>query len=356
MKRFNWCLSLWLPLLLIIVFSGVLACGPPPPPDPPMNIRTDVDQNIDGKIIITWELKLELGTRIDKFLIHRDRDRSGKFDDKIKEIKQSGFEEEDKNAKIFKYKLLDINVIVGNQYEIPFFYRITSVDIDGQVGNPSEIIEARTKNFDRPTIVDGVQVNGTNFDSGPQIIVSWQANKEYDIDGYYVFRGERDEPISTTNPTDAVSKQLIEHIPNKRLSWVDTTIQAGKQYWYSVVAVDKGNLIGDSRPGVRYSGLALAQVELLTPDDGSGVTRPTFSWKPVNSAVGYVLILQTSQRGGVIWRTDLLKTTEITYAGSQILTTGLTYYWYVFAYAQNPKDPKTEDGNSSSEVWKFTVK
>ncbi len=332
-----------------LFFSGILllggtfisACGPPPPPDPPPNVRTDVDRNIDGEIVILWDKHPE--ERVVKYKVYRATAPDGKFDDVVYEGSDTEF--------------VDRNVIVNKKYEEPYYYRVTAIDKDGQEGKPSPVVKASTVNYKEPFPPGGLEVRGSNLGDQPVIEVSWDANSEADIDGYYVFRSEKNAPIPIGKKEDAVSPFIPHEKGTSRFSWEDTSVKEGRRYYYTVVAVDKGGLMSNNPPSSRKDDIVLAKVDLVAPQNNNYISKPiTFKWKGVDNAVGYVLIIQTQQFGGTVkWRSPFITKTSTTYDGSN-LTGNKNYYWFVFAYSKRPKDSKKEDGNSRSELWKFKLK
>lgn len=353
----------WIPVTSLAVFGGSVACGPGGPPEPPSDMTTDTNLNVDGQVVITWTLKEELKDRVSKFRIYRDDKSDGDYKSMIKEINQSEGTL-DKDKKIYAYKFTDTNVIVGSQYEVPYYYRITAVGQDAKEGVPSKTLTAKTANFNPPEVVQGVTVSGGNiYDDieqrpDPKVVITWKSNVEHDVEGYYVFRSSTDAPISTSDVAQAHSK-IISHKPGQaEFSWADQlkTEEIGKPYWYSVVAVDKGNQVGRNQPKNRYLGLALKTAELQNPQKGSSTAKPVFKWSAVDSALAYVVVVQKSTRGDEVWRSPVLdkNKTEVTMPDSPSLTTGLKYYWYVTAYAETPSSNE-KNGNSTSPLWNFTA-
>lgn len=353
----------WIPLMFAAVLGGSMACGPAGPPEPPTDVTTDVNINVDGIIELKWTLSQDLKDRVSKFIVYRDERTDGEFKSKVAEINQSeGTLDEAK--KIYSYKFTDSNTIKGGKYEIPYYYRITATGADGQEGNPSTTIQAKTANFNPPALIANIKVTGGNIyddieqQPDPKIIITWDAGKDFDLEGYYVFRSSSDSPISTADVSKAHSKLIAAKPGQTQVSWADQlkTEEIGKPYWYTVVGVDKGNLVGLNQPANRYLGIALQSATLQNPQKGSSTGKPVFKWDAVDSALAYVVVLQKSTRGDEEWRSPVLdkNTTEVTLPDSVNLTSGLKYYWYVTAYAETPTNNET-NGNSTSPLWNFTA-
>lgn len=347
--------SLFSVCMIGLVTVAVSACGPPPPPDPPTNITTNANWNIDGKIEFTFELKEEFKDRVQTIKVYRDVKQDGDFSDVLKEFKLTDGELDEEN-RVYKFKLVDTNVLPGSQYDVPYFYKFSSVSPEGKEGPKSEVQKAESTNANPPEEVKDIKVESNNVEDGPQIVITWTANTEFDIKGYYIFRAEDDKPIKVSNPDEAVSK-LVPHKEGATLSWVDTNVTEGKPYWYIVVGVDKGDEIGKRSLTARYPATVLGKAQQVSPEDGATVAKPTFSWEPVESARGYMVVLQRSTTGNVVWRSDFIEgKTEVTYPSSaDPLTSNLRYYWYVYTFLEKPQDLATAVGNSRSDLRSFKV-
>jgi hypothetical protein len=364
----KWIRKATLCLSFLMLSAFVAACGPPPLPNAPTRVDPPdgslyADINVDGKVEIYFELPEKDAAYVSKVRVYRDTSKDGKFTDKIAEF-PVGEASLNKEKRIHEFHFTDTNVMPGDQYSIPFYYRFVSVGKaevyqTEKEGEPSNVYDAKTVNADPPSYVDAekVKLESANIEDGPQIILSWPANKENDIKGYYVFRSDKDEPIPYTNVEEAASP-LIKHSAGKTLSWVDTNVQEGKPYWYVVVAIDKGDENSGRKPSTRFRGSVLAKAKLVSPEDGTSAASPTFKWESVDGARGYVVVLQRSRTGQVVWRSDFISgSTEVTYPSSaDPLTPNLKYYWYVYTFLEKPASTKDAVGNSQSELWSFTAK
>lgn len=337
---------------LVMLVGAMAACGPPPPPEPPTEIKVaDTD---DGKIVFTFQIEEQRKDRVAKIYVYRDRSEGGDFKDEVGTFSLSEGTL-DQQARVYNFTFRDTNVLPNDEYQIPFFYKFVAESPQGEKGPASTVFKAASENVDEPAAVADQEVQGENNSSGPQITISWTPNKEFDVKGYYIFRKDKNEAIIPTRPEDAIS-QLIPHDGNaKRQSWVDKTIQEGKQYWYVVAAFDKGKVPGDFKPGIRFPGLVLAKASLVAPSDGASSAKPTFKWEAVGSASGYAVVLLDDAVGGaIVWRSDYTTTTEISYPDdAPFLAAGKTYYWFVYAFSEKPTASDAK-GNSRSEVFSFT--
>lgn len=333
-----WSLSAFVGMSLLLT-----ACGPAEEkkvedttPVTPAGFATVVDKNVDGEIHLLWKRGKDKNTT--GFRIYRDSNADGKFSRKVYEGTEVSF--------------VDKDVIVDRLYETTYYYKLVAFNKDNKESKPSEVISAKSKNFSPPAVPKGLKARGNNLET-PQIKVSWKSNNETDLEGYYVFRSESDEPIQAFNVANSVSG-LVKATDRETMSWSDKEIKVGKRYYYTVVAADKGELLNQNPPSLRVNALALKSVTVLSPKDGEKSSDLKFSWEKVESAVGYVVVVQSRQFGGkVLWRSKFLSETSVTIKDTKAFEVGSKYYWFVFAYSVNPEDSSSEDGNSVSEVNSF---
>ncbi|MFC1692394.1 hypothetical protein ACFL1R_02690, partial [Candidatus Latescibacterota bacterium] len=112
---------------------------------------------------------------------------------------------------------------------------------------------------------------------------------------------------------------------------------------------DRGNWESASSDVV--SDYVLPTVALISPVEFAYVeTSPTFSWKSVEGAKKYIIVITTSRIGGEIWNIELDSTiTEKIYSGKTKLISGNTYYWKVGAISR-------KEINSISPIGSFVVR
>ena len=341
----------WIALtMLALVF---VACGPPPRPETPGGLATDQNQNVNGIIVMTWN------TVEDKEVIGYRLYRSTSPDSGFENVYDTGPVEEGKTVET---KYIDKNVIVGENYETKYYYKVTSYkkgygDGEFKERNESEMsaaVQANSINTSPPNSTTGVTVKASNIDT-PQIEIKWKAGIEPDLKGYYVWRSDVNQPISVADEKNRVS-QLVETKAGEAPRWVDKDVSPGKEYCYNIQAVDRGGLKSQLVPSIRKCDLLLERIELETPTNKSTTTAtPKFQWKELTNAAGYIVALKASRDfGGEIWRSSYVTGTSTTYNG-KALDTGSTYYWYVYSFTSKPSNPAEDLGNSVSEIRSFTV-
>ena len=350
---------LQLSVLLFMSLAFSVACGPPPHPDTPKGLATNADKNIDGVIILTWAAVQD--SKVVGYKIYRETSNDGKFEVPIGDVP----EKHDESVPTFT----DKNVIVGTNYETKYYYKIRAYkeDFEKTKENPdglnfselSESIQANGQNFSKPAapLKNSFIIKASNIDSA-RVKLTWVVGSEIDLAGYYVYRREEDKPIPVDIDKYRISKKLITFKSGeKTTSWLDRDVTPGKRYWYTVAAVDKGELISQNPPSLRKDDILLERPNQDTPNDNETVSdTPTFKWQEVSGASGYIVALKKSRDfGGEIWRSAYIKTTSVTYDGAK-LDSGETYYWYVYAYSNAPTNAQKEEGNSASAVRSFVIK
>lgn len=334
-------------LFLLPSVAAWVACGPPPPPPPATNVRTNVDENIDGIVVVRWDRSAEDNGK--DGLFHYRVERSGNKDSDFKAITDCP------TANVTECK--DSNVIVGDNYEISYYYRVIAIHTKrAKDQNPESAattpLQAKSINFNPPAPPTNLKAKANNIDSA-QVVISWTGGKEVDLKGYYVYRSLKDEPIPVIDPSLRISKLIEANKGESTVQWVDKEVTPGTRYCYTVAAADKGGLVSQTPPSLRKCDMLIESVQLEFPqEEGTTTTKPTFKWKPVPNAQGYVIVVQSQKFGGTLWRSSLVKEASLDYGGPA-LTASKKYYWYVYAYSSTP-DNNNEDGNSVSPVWAFT--
>ncbi|MCB9639115.1 MAG: hypothetical protein H6727_09505 [Myxococcales bacterium] len=329
----------------VIASLMMAACGPPPPPTAPTGLKTNIDQNIEGRIVLSWEPHTD--ETVTLYRLYRDTKEDGPFTEKV-------FEGSD-------LQYTDTNVLLGGKYEVPFYYKLTAVrKVPGQTEQESEksnAINATTKNITAPKPPTGLTIRAENLaGETPRITIVWEPNSELDIKGYYVFRKEGSDQAFTgpeRDPNNAISR-LVEQKAQGPIFFQDTAAEVGKFYTYTVVAVDVEDLASQNPTSIRVSDVLLEQIELLSPDSNATVSASalSFEWKAVSGAAAYVVVVRNTT-GNEVWRSAVTKETKVTYGGSALDPTR-KYTWSAFAFSKTPSDNKA-DANSSSENRDFRV-
>ncbi|MFC1650394.1 fibronectin type III domain-containing protein [Candidatus Latescibacterota bacterium] len=219
---------------------------------------------------------------------------------------------------------------------ILYTFGISSVD---NSGNESELKKIDGKPFrkDSPESPTNLLVVAENIES-PQIILSWSANTEPDLDFYRIYRSHNADDV-------AYSYSYLNSVTTT--SFIDEDVEVGVDYYYRITVVEKG---WESESSSVENDRVLPPVVIVSPDKFKYVTStPEFLWQKSEGALNYKIVVKTSRIGGEIWSAIISKSqTNIVYSGETELIKGNTYYWEVGAIS------KTEI-NSMSKVGSFVV-
>ena len=230
-------------------------------------------------------------------------------------------------------------IIMGLDYDILYFFGVSSVDKNGNESAISVQINGKPLNTTSPLPPSNIQIVAENIDY-PKIAVFWSPNTEPDLDHYNIYRS-----LDSSDLDDSLSYVTSAALEN----FTDINVDIGVKYYYRITAVDKGGW--ESTPSSIVSDFILPPVELISPVNYQYVNKtPTFTWKRIDSAVSYNIILSTSRIGGEIWNIliDGSKS-QITYNGKTKLISGNTYYWIIGAITRT-------EINSISAVGTFVVR
>jgi fibronectin type 3 domain-containing protein len=226
--------------------------------------------------------------------------------------------------------------VLGLEYNITYYFEVTAYNILNE-SEPSNIVNAKPTNMLYPSIPSGFSVYANYTQNTKSMNLSWYPNPEGDISKYYVYK------------SDGITMSLIAETQNN--NYTDTSgLEIGKRYYYRITAVDKGGL--ESAPSFVENDVILEKSVLLTPKDKETISKyPTFKWKTVKNAYGYIISLSTAVNGNEIWTKTIEENEleEYSYTlNENILTYGKTYYWKIFTIGKSTAYP-----NSCSDIKSF---
>ena len=229
--------------------------------------------------------------------------------------------------------------IAGLDYEILYFFAVSSVDKAGNESALSDQERGKPLNTTSPAPPGDVDIVGENIDY-PKISVYWAENTEPDVAHYNLYRA-----LTTSALADSAS--FVTTLTQE--NYIDIEVEIGTTYYYSVTAVDKGGW--ESAPSLIVSDYVLPKVALISPVDFEyTTTAPTFNWQDITGVKKYNIVVTSSRIGGEIWNVEIdQSTTQIVYSGKTKLISGNTYYWKVGAISR-------VEVNSISDVASFVVK
>ncbi len=159
------------------------------------------------------------------------------------------------------------------------------------------------------------EVSLSNVSKGVQ--VSW--NKVKNAGGYYIYRREK---------TSDSWKKVKEITDNKTFKWTDTSVKAGKRYYYTVVAYK-----GDNKSAyTEKSSIVRMTAPSVTAQNASKGIK--VSWNKVSGAAGYYVY--RSQYNGKEWSkwtklTTIDDSSKLNYTDTSV-SEGKTYRYTVRGY------------------------
>lgn len=125
-----------------------------------------------------------------------------------------------------------------------YFYRVRAVD---EIGNFSAFeestlpVEIPKTNPLMPPVITKISAPGNK-----QIMITWNGTDNKDLLGYVVYRTDDEKKLDMrrmlpqkTNPTDVYSVSVLTS-PLIEYSYIDSTVEPKKTYYYGIVAVSKG--------------------------------------------------------------------------------------------------------------------
>jgi len=122
----------------------------------------------------------------------------------------------------FTFNHIDLND--GETY----YYRIKARDHRGQESNYSSIVSGVPWDSAPPIPPTGLNVVLTTHNS---ITLTWNSNLENDIEGYKIYRSEKENPENWREPISTILKESDE--------FIDTGLEELKTYYYVITAYDE---------------------------------------------------------------------------------------------------------------------
>ena len=160
------------------------------------------------------------------------------------------------------FAVTDSPYLIENLTEgVEYFVGISAVD---NAGNEGVIVERSAT----PYVIPQTPAGLTDFPQMHQVLLSWQANREFDLMGYNIFRSEQPGGLPITLNQNVVQDTF----------YVDQTAQDGIYYYYSVSAVDSSSNESLKSDEVRSQVVSLNDGILIVDEtaDGSGaIFQPT---------------------------------------------------------------------------------
>ncbi|MBX3007476.1 MAG: hypothetical protein KF816_05530 [Melioribacteraceae bacterium] len=229
------------------------------------------------------------------------------------------------------------------EYDVTYYYKISSVNLQKLESELSDYVYATPKNIYPPLRPQFVKVNGKNIDGDLYLEVKWNASVDSDISHYEIFRDTLLTEIIPGRTPNYISKALLLR---------DTTnVSLLRNYYYRIISVDKGGL--KSSATLPVSDLVLNTPQLISPANSIELkSLGKFIFRSSSLPSSYKLFLQLSEHSTIYKEFDIgLKPPD------QDITLDLTgvliepnrnYLWRVAAYYNN-----TSEYNSISQLRRF---
>ncbi|HEY6906234.1 MAG TPA: hypothetical protein VI230_02150, partial [Ignavibacteriaceae bacterium] len=230
------------------------------PPAVPTNVS--IYSAYDGEIVIEWNSNVEIDLR--GYNIYRSIDST--------HFNLAGVSDQ-------SYYLDD-----SLNYTTKYYYYVTSIDNEGLESQPSLVISAVPLNIYHPYAPRFPEINARNWLGDISIHLSWDPGYETDIAGFYIYRSEN----SGFTPD---SSSMVGFTPQSNYS--DTTnLTLLTQYFYRIVAVDKGNLRSDPSPEISDKILPASQA--IYPIGNVRTNSLTFKFMAISIPATYEISLLTN--------------------------------------------------------------
>ena len=182
-------------------------------------------------------------------------------------------------------------------------------------------------------------LNGTST-SNSTIKLAW--NKLSNVTGYYLYRS-----------TDGKSYSAIKALSASTTTYIDTSLTAGKKYYYMISSYDKTSAgviaIGPKSSAINITTTATDKGNVSCPS-GFAVTECSpktikLVWNTVSGVSGYYIFRSSDNANFSNIKTV---SASVTYFTDSDLNAGSTYYYKIAAYRKNSDGTITTSAKSSS--------
>lgn len=229
-------------------------------------------------------------------------------------------------------------------YDSTYYFAVTAVDLLNRESQHSSSVYATPQNYYRPYPPQGIEINARNWNDSLSVNLNWLPPIESDIAGYEIYRSEAADFTASSENLVGFSN-FPGFIDKKNLYTL-------VQYYYKIVAVDKGNL--KSNPGKEVSDLILNKPLLLVPENNSeSKDIKYYKIKTVSRPATYKIVLQSNEIYGILKEINFSTEEtdkEITIDADYYFEPYKDYYIQVLVFTVSGVDP-----NSFSTKNKFNI-
>ncbi len=246
---------------------------------PPGNIRAQGDI---GRVLLTWDaVKIN---ELAGYGVWRATSATGEY---------TRLRGESNDANVTTGRTVFVDSTMDVSASRVYFYRLTTVDVNGQSSERSAFVSAEVREDKRPP-ASPTNLSAVRDENTGHIALAWDAPKAdadnqdlTGLDGYRVFRAKDTE--------DAYI--LIATIPATQTAFTDTTrLDRDFRYFYQVSAIDR---FENESARTRSASVSALETGILPPDGlrtVSKVGKIELQWNPANedNLLGYRVLRSTS--------------------------------------------------------------
>lgn len=291
------------------------------PPLTPLELK--VFAAFDGQIGIEWKKNLQ--SNIKGYSIYRSINKPNRFE-KISFTENNYF--------IEKYLF----------YDSTYYYKISAVNRNNAESPLTISVSAKPINIYAPVTPKRLIISAYNRSDSIGVKLSWNPSADSDILGYKIYR-------STSTGFNADSLNYLNFTTN--IFYIDTKqIRLLTNYYYKIIAVDKGGLISPSTS--EATDFVLNSPVLVFPANNSIINSITeFRLIAVSRPAKYKLVISTNEIYGTILESNFSSNKvdeeiKVSVPGLQ-LDQFRRYFWRIYTYTASDSDP-----NSYSAFYTFT--
>jgi hypothetical protein len=212
------------------------------------------------------------------------------------------------------------------EYDSVYYYYSTAIDFTGNESDPTSIIDIQPLNLSAPQPPTRIIVAGNNspVQGATEMRISWTPPDIGDLKNYYIYRGT--DLSFTAGPSSFIDSSNIA-------LFIDRTAQLNTDYYYKIVAIDRG--FKESLPSKASRDKILSSPVLISPANNTRFGDPRiFEWNTVNDAVHYEIFVANAPFSDIFWTSGRITSSEFAYNGPA-LQSSKVYYWWVGVYSKD---------------------
>jgi hypothetical protein len=228
------------------------------------------------------------------------------------------------------------------EYDSTYNYKVTAIDIFSRESEFSMFVSGKPINRFKPNTLFDLNINARNWNDSLSIFLNWIPREDPDIFGYEIYR-------DTVAEFDTSAAKLKGFSTSPEYKDTNNLIVL-KQYYYKVVAVDKGGL--KSNPSRELTDIIFDKPFTIFPSDGAEVDYfNELVIKTISVPAQYKIIIQRNEYFDIIKEIEF--SSDETKLDIRIPLAGITfepfrtYYWRAVTYSGFSRDPNSFTSLSS---------